>query len=160
LDEHRGVDWYLLHLLPIVGAWSFTGAIVGQYVWKHGSEAPAPQSGFILSYVFFYGGASLLTELVSRPLLKRLARGASAASPSRKELAFAGALGGLVPLAVCGLWLLLLGLPTTLGWFVGTVCGFWIVAASSAVSVVRGASMNRRREELEAEALREELVAP
>ena len=160
MDEHRGIDWYLLHLLPVVGIWSFTGAIVGQYVWKQGSEAPAPQRAFILSYVLFFGGASLITELVSRPLLKRLARSASAVSPSRKELAFAGALGGLVPLAVCGLWLLLLGLPTTLGWFAGTVFCFWLVAASSAVSVVYGASINRRREELEAEALRAELMAP
>lgn len=160
MQDHRGIDWYLRHLLPVVGCWAFTGFIIGQHLWKTDRPVTATQGAFLLAHVLFFGVASLLTELGSRPLLARLARGAPPGSPSRRHLAVAGALGGLVPLTVFGLWYLILGLPTTLGWFSCTVFGFWILAASNAVGIVRAESMNRRREALEAEALGGVVGAP
>ncbi len=160
MDEPRGADWYLSHLLPVVGAWVFVGLGVGQMVWKGGTSGAETQTDAVLSHAVFFGVTSLLTEFGSRPLLRRLARGAPAADTSRRYLALAALSAGLVPLAVFGIWFLVLGLPTTLGWFALTAATYWIAAAANGAGMIYAESVNRRREALEAASIRGELGAP
>jgi len=160
LDEHRGADWYLMHLLPVVGMWLLVGLAVGQGVWKDGASSAESLSGALISHALFFGVTSILTEFGSRPVLRRLARSARASDPSRLHLASAALLAGLVPLAVFGAWFLVLGLPTTAGWFAGAATAYWLAAASNGGGIVYAESVNKRRKALEDAVINGELGAP
>lgn len=152
MDRHRGIDWLLQKLLPIVGSWSVVGLMVGQSVWRRGNSSAATLTLTLLEHVILFGGAALLNELATRAFLDRMvARAtATATAPSQSFLTLVGLAGGALPLCSLGALFLALGAPTPLHWLAIAAIGTSAVGASSAFTAVSEAYRARRRLEVEA----------
>ena len=136
--------WLTHYLAPAVGMWSFAGVIMGGGAWQAGASTATSVGASIAQHALFCGVVALTMELAARPAMAWLEAWVAPRVPSPGLYALVGVTWGLVPLIPIGLWIALLGLPTTPGWLGLATGAFMLANAGVAVSHVMAAA-NRRR---------------